>query len=82
MTNPEQKTQTNKQLTFKKTLAFSLEFGFMIVLPLLVFVYIGKWLENHYHNHIFLVAGLLLALTTSSVWFYKRIIDIYNDFLK
>lgn len=71
-----------KQMTMRKTLLFSLEFGFMIAVPLVVFAFIGSKLASHYDNRGFLFAGLVLALLTSCIWFYKRINDIYNDFLK
>lgn len=82
MTNQESKSEHKKQMTFKKTLMFSLEFGFMIVLPLAIFAFLGNKLADKYHNRLFLFGGLILALITSCVWFYKRINDIYNDFTK
>lgn len=71
-----------KQMSFKKTLMFSLEFGFMIALPLVIFAFLGDWLADKYQNRMYLFGGLIIALLTSCVWFYKRINDIYNDFLK
>lgn len=77
-----QKDNQSKQLSFKKTLMFSLEFGLMIALPLVLFAFLGNKLAAHYNNRAFLFAGLILALLISCVWFYKRINDIYNDFTK
>ena len=71
-----------KQMTFRKTLMFSLEFGFMIALPLVIFAFAGNKLADRYGNKGFLFGGLILALLTSCIWFYKRINDIYNDFTK
>ena len=71
-----------KQMSFKKSLMFSLEFGFMIALPLAIFAFAGDKLADHYGNRLFLFAGLILALVISCVWFYVRINDIYNDFTK
>lgn len=81
MTEPETNKPDKKQITFKKTLAFSVEFGFMIVLPLIVFAFAGKWLSQRYGNIGFFYGGIVLALITSVVWFYKRIMDIYNDYI-
>jgi hypothetical protein len=53
----------------------------MILLPLLVFGGIGKWLEQHYQNKLWIIAGLLFALTTSIIWFYRKINDLYKDFI-
>lgn len=74
--------EDKKQMTFKKTLMFSLEFGFMIVLPLAIFAFAGNKLAQHYGNRAFLFGGLILALLTSCIWMFKRINDIYKDFIK
>lgn len=81
MTDPETNKENQKQVTFRKTLAFSVEFGFVIVLPLIIFGYGGNLLAEHYNNRIFLYAGLILALLTSIIWLYKRINDIYKAFI-
>ena len=69
------------QLTTMKTLSFAIQFGFMIAIPLLVLAFIGKWLSAKYGNEAFLYAGLVLALITSTAWFYKRITTLYKDFI-
>ncbi|HMQ02114.1 MAG TPA: AtpZ/AtpI family protein [Candidatus Doudnabacteria bacterium] len=89
MQNPETKpTETDKkkrvlakQVTFQKTLSLALQFAFIIILPLLVFASIGKWLEARYDNKLWLIAGLLLALSVSTIWFYRKIAEIYKDFI-
>jgi hypothetical protein len=78
--NPDSKSE-QKKLTHSKIISFSLEFGFMIVLPLVIFVSLGKLLSAHYHNQGFLYGGVVLALITSVLWFWKRITDIYKDFI-
>ena len=70
-----------KKITFLKSLSFALQFGFMIVLPLVFFAFLGKWLSAKYENPVFLYAGLILALTTSAIWFYIRINSLYKDFI-
>ena len=81
-TKKENPLDSKKQITFRKTLMFSLEFGFMIVVPLLIFAYAGNWLADHYNNRVYFFGGLILALLTSTGWMYKRIYDIYKDFTK
>ncbi len=78
---PEDKKPNQKQLTNRKILAFSVEFGFMIALPLVIFAFTGKWLAEKYDNQIYFYGAIILALLTSFGWFWKRITDIYNDFL-
>ena len=79
--NQAEKSAEQTKLTNKKILAFSLEFGFMIALPLVIFAFAGKWLSDYYGNLAFFYGGIILALLTSFAWFWKRINDIYNDFI-
>lgn len=78
----EEAKQKAKQITTMKSLSFAIQFGFMIVVPLLVFAFAGKWLSARYHNQIYLYIGLILALLTSTAWFYKKISDLYKDFIE
>lgn len=75
--NNEQKT-----ITWQKTLVIAMEFGFIIVLPLIAFSYVGKWLENKYDNKIFFMASLLAALIFSTIWLYRKIMKLYDEFTK
>ncbi len=78
---PQQKAE-KKRLTTYKTLSIATEFGFIIVLPLLAFGYLGKWLDNRYHHNFFVLVGILLALATSTLWFYrtiKRLMESMKD---
>lgn len=69
--NPEKESQ--KRLTFGKALNISIEFAFIIIVPLLIFVYLGKFLDARYGKHFFAIIGILLALAVSSIWFYRII---------
>lgn len=77
----EQEKANKKKITLMKSMSFVLQFGFIIVLPLVLFGSAGKWASVHYNNQIFLFLSLILALLTSTVWFYKRISDLYKDFI-
>lgn len=50
-----------------------IQFALIMAAPLLVFIYLGKWLERKYDSQIFVVAGILLALSLSSYLIYKKI---------
>ena len=76
-----ERQESKKAMTNRKIPAFSIEFGFMIIIPLLIFALGGKWLSGRYDNMLFLYGGIILALLVSIAWFYKRINDIYNDFI-
>lgn len=71
-----------KKITWQKTLVIAMEFGFIIVLPLMAFSYIGKWLENKYDNRIYFMVSLLFALIFSTVWLYRKIMKLYDEFTK
>lgn len=80
------KLETNKiekqELGKKIMISFALQFGFMIVLPLVIFGLSGKWLSEKYDNPAFLYGGIVLALISSTAWALKKINGIYNDFIK
>ena len=71
--------EEQKRLTWLKTLNIAVEFGFIIVLPLLGFGYLGKYLDQRYHHKFFVLIGVLLALATSSLWFYRAINGLLKD---
>ncbi len=77
-------SEGNKKSLYMKTFSFALEFGFIIALPLLAFVYLGKYLDGRYHtnNKIFLYSGIILALVTTCLLFVRRIKDIMKDMEK
>ena len=54
------------------------EFALIMAVPLLAFIYLGKWLERTYDSQIFIVAGILLALSLSSYLIYKKIEEVKN----
>lgn len=63
-----------------KALALTVEFGFIIILPLVVFGSLGKWLESKYNSKLYLIGALVLSVLASSIWLYIHIKDIYEDF--
>jgi len=73
-----EKDQKNR-VTGLKALNIAIEFGFIIVLPLLAFGFLGKWLDNRYHQHFFVLLGILVALLTTGVWFYQTIKKLMKD---
>lgn len=89
MDNPEIKPETageqtkakQKQITFAKSLSIALQFAFIVLLPLLVFGLTGRWLATKYENKFWLIGGLIVALTITTLWFYRKISDLYKDFL-
>jgi 4-amino-4-deoxy-L-arabinose transferase-like glycosyltransferase len=76
----EASKKEQKHMTFMKALGISTEFGFVIVLPLLVFTFVGRWLDNRYDKNYFVLLGIVLALLTSSIWLFKVIGDLLKEF--
>jgi undecaprenyl pyrophosphate phosphatase UppP len=65
-------------LTNRMVIAISLEFGFIIAIPLVIFASLGKWLAHRYDNKLFLVGSLVLALIISTVCLYRMIFKLYK----
>jgi hypothetical protein len=78
--NSQNKPQPGKKrLTGLKALGIATEFGFIIVIPLLALGYLGKWLDNRFHQHFFVFIGLILAIVVSGLWFFRVIKDLMKD---
>jgi|GEM_PF-2791198 len=74
-----QQKAAQKRLTSMKALGIATEFGFIIIVPLLAFGYLGKWLGNRYHHNFFILIGILLAIITSGLWFFRIIKELMKD---
>lgn len=57
-------------------LELGLEFAVILAVPLIGFIYLGKWLDARYGTKLFIIAGILLATTLSSYLIYKKINDV------
>ncbi len=57
------------------------EFAFLIAVPLIAGLLIGKWLDKKYNHHFFVIIGILLGITITCVAVGQRIKD-YKKMLK
>ena len=64
---------------FMKATQIALEFGFIVAVPLVVFGFIGKYLDSRMHTKYWVLIGILLALGSTILWIYKRIKEIRNE---
>jgi hypothetical protein len=71
--------EAKKRDLFVKAFSFVTEFGFIIAIPLILFGYIGKRLDSHFGTKYIVLIGILLAITTSTIWISRRIKDILKD---
>jgi hypothetical protein len=76
---PKESNDTHYKLTMMKATNIAFEFGFMIALPLIGFGYLGKYLDARWGTHFLMLVGIVLALISSSVWFFKRVRAIAKD---
>ena len=61
-------------------LEIGLQFGLIIAIPLILFIGIGLTLDKKYDTiPLFILLGLFLALTVSTVMLYKKIKEILNN---
>lgn len=58
-----------------------IDFAVILALPLLVFIYAGKWADSKYGTKFFVIIGILLALALSTYMIYKKI-DTLRKMLK
>lgn len=59
---------------FAKTIG---ELGYIIALPLVAFLLLGRWIDIQLHSKIvFTLLGMLLALVMSTYIIYKKIINL------
>lgn len=64
----------------KQAVALAFELGYIIAIPILAFGYLGKYLDAAWGTHPYLkVAGLLLAIISSSVWLYKKFSQVFES---
>ena len=56
-----------------QVLGVAFELGFIIALPIVLFAFLGKWLDRHFHHSFYIYVGIVLALTSSVLWIYARL---------
>lgn len=76
MTNAPPKKSSVQQ----KTLALTAEFAFIIILPLIALVPVGKWLSTRYASRLWLIIALVVAFLISTLWLMRKIQNIYEEF--
>lgn len=54
-------------------ISVGLDFALILALPLLGFIYLGRWMDARYETKFFVVLALPLAIIISSIGIYKQI---------
>ena len=73
--NQDQKEiKAQKAEMWFQLMGIGIDFAAYLAVPLLAFVYAGKWLDVKYHRHdLFVIIGLFLALALSWYLIFKKI---------
>ena len=62
-----------------KIVGLAFELGFIIALPLITFLLLGKYLDGRFNtNPFFKIAAVVLALTVTTVWLTRRFAEILS----
>ena len=70
---PHKDTSQTKKIFGLLMLEAGTEFAFLIAVPLIGFILLGRWLDNTYHHHFFVIIGIFAALIVSATGIWKRI---------
>ena len=74
----EKESNRDDLITSSKMFSFAVDFAFMIAVPLLAFIYLGKWIDSRYGTKYFVIVGILLALALSVFMIYRKLKEIKN----
>jgi F0F1-type ATP synthase assembly protein I len=70
--NPEKKKENT--LTFAMLAGMVGELGFIIAIPLIITILAGIWLDKKFNTiPLFMIVGILLAITTSTIAIGRKI---------
>ena len=72
--NPK-KVNNGQKIAKIALLDAGVEFAFLIGVPLIGAILLGKWLNNRYNQKYFIIITILLALAITCVSIYRRIKD-------
>jgi hypothetical protein len=69
----------NRNQYLAKALSLSLEMGFLIALPIIIFGVGGKYLDKYLGTNFFVIGGIFLAIISSSILIGKKILEIKKE---
>lgn len=76
---PDRKPTKKYFFEISKIFGVAFEMGFIIAIPIVIFAFLGKWLDQKYHKSFFVFLGIALALISSGVWLTIRLKSIADD---
>ncbi len=78
---PQEDEKKIKAAVWSQLMEIGFDFAAYIAIPLLAFIYGGKWLDRRYGTKFFVIIGIFLALGSSSYLIYKKVKGI-KDLMK
>ena len=70
----QQETNAKKAVIWSQLMEIGIDFAAYLAVPLLAFIFAGKWLDAKYNKHqVFVIIGLFLALALSWYLIFKKI---------
>jgi Putative F0F1-ATPase subunit Ca2+/Mg2+ transporter len=69
----QQEIKDRKAAVWSQLMEIGLDFAAYLAVPLLVFIYAGKWLDARYNHHFFVIIGIFVALALSWYLIFKKI---------
>jgi positive regulator of sigma E activity len=69
----EAEIKASKAAVWSQLMEIGIDFAAYLAIPLLVFIYAGKWLDTRYNHHFFVIIGIFVALALSWYLIFKKI---------
>ncbi len=75
--NQEQKP--NKTVTKSELVSIAFQLGFIIALPVILFGYLGKWMDGKLGSYPLLtLVGVFTAIVFTTIWIYRKFKNYFN----
>ncbi len=80
-TEPPESGQKKREL-MAKMFSFTTEFAVVLAAPLIILIYLGKYLDQRLDTHYIVIIGIFVALIISSTWIYRRLKSLNDQLSK
>ncbi len=75
-----QQKPNQKSLSKSELISIAFQLGFIIAIPVVVFGYLGKWLdEKAGTDPLLTLIGIFTAITFTSIWIYRKFKSYFSN---
>ncbi|MCC7356351.1 MAG: AtpZ/AtpI family protein [Candidatus Doudnabacteria bacterium] len=74
--------ERKKHALIMQMFSFTTELAFVLAIPLLVFIFLGKYLDQRLGTNHFAIIGIFISLAISGYWIYRRLKMIKDQLTK